>query len=133
MLSIVGDGAQLTVIAMLPGSDRPLLRPGAPLRLELAGFRYAYIDLVIESIGDEVVGPAEVKRFLGADIADAVPVGGPVVLVRARLPAATFRQRGRELRYYDGMLGTVEARLRSESILVTLIPGLRGVLGDDGG
>ncbi len=130
ILSLVGDGAQLSVVAMLPGSYRPLLRPGAPLRLELAGFRYAYRDLVIESIGDEIVGPAEVRRYLGQDIADAIPVGGPVVLVRARLPDTTFRWGGNELTYYDGMIGVAEARVRSESILVTFVPGLEQVLGN---
>lgn len=129
LLSIVGDGAQLSVVVMLPGKSRPLLRPGGALRLELHGFKYAYRDLVIESIGDEVVGPAEVKRFLGDDIADAVPVSGPVVLVRARLPSATFVTEGQELQYYDGMLGTAEVRVRTETVLYTLIPGLRGVFG----
>jgi len=42
------------------------------MRLELTGYRYAYRDVAIQSVGDEIVGPAEVRQYLGQEIADAV-------------------------------------------------------------
>ena len=129
ILTLVGEGARYSVVAMLPGHTRPLLRHGLPLRLELAGFRYAYQDLAIDAIGDEVVGPAEVRRFLGPDLADTVTLDGPVVLVTARLPGSMFSARGQTFRYYDGMPAQTEARTRRESVLLTLVPGLRYVFG----
>lgn len=52
------------------------------------------------------------------------------MLVTARLPGGTFLADGSPLDYYDGMPGRAEARLRSERILLALVPGLR-VLFDD--
>jgi membrane fusion protein (multidrug efflux system) len=79
------------------------------------------------------VGPAEVRRFLGQDLADTVQITGPVVLVQAPLPATTFISSGRTYHYYDGMPGTAEARVRTESILVTLVPGLKYFFENSGG
>ena len=103
-----------------------------PLRLELTGFRYAYQDLVVESIGDEVVGPNEVRRYLGPEIADTVFIPGPVILVKTRLPNLTFAADGTSWEYYDGMQGRAEARVRSQRILLTLAPGLRSVFENAG-
>lgn len=128
VLTLVPPDASFTVIAMLPGNYRPVLRAGMALRLELDGYRYQYRRLVIDEIADEVVGPAEVKRYLGAEIADAVSVSGSVVLVQASLPTSTFDTEGRSVRYHDGMLAKAEARVRSERILVSLVPGLRALV-----
>lgn len=128
ILTLVPPDAAFTVIAMLPGSYRPMLHAGMPLRMELDGYRYQYRRLAIDEISDEVVGPAEVKRYLGPEIADAVSLTGPVVLVQASLPTSTFDLDGRAVRYHDGMMAKAEARVRSERILVSLVPGLRALV-----
>jgi membrane fusion protein (multidrug efflux system) len=128
VLAIVPDDATFMAVAMLPGQYRPLLRPGMPLRLELTGYHHTYRDLVVESIGDEVVGPGEIKRYLGQEVGDTVAIAGPVVLVRARVPTRTFVSDGRQFNYFDGMQGQAEVRVRAESILVTLVPGLKAFL-----
>jgi membrane fusion protein (multidrug efflux system) len=79
-------------------------------------------------VGDQIVGPAEVRRFLGPEIGDAVQLSGPMVLVRARLPSSTFTSKGRTFNYFDGMLARADARVRTERILVALVPGLKGAL-----
>ena len=88
--------------------------------------------LTVESIGDEVVGPAEAKRFLGPGIGDAVPLTGSVVFVTARLPAPSFEADGRTYAYHDGILGTAEVRVRSEKVLFALVPALRALWSRDG-
>jgi multidrug resistance efflux pump len=128
ILTLVPPDAAFTLIAMLPGSYRPMLRAGMPLRMELDGYRYQYRRLIIDEISDEVVGPAEVKRYLGPEIADAVTLTGPVVLVQASLPTNTFDLDGRAVRYHDGMMAKAEARVRSERIVVSLVPGLRALV-----
>ena len=127
VLSLLGDDTRWVVIAMLPGYARPRLKPGTRMRLELTGYRYAYRDVAIQSVGDEVVGPAEVRQYLGQEIADAVPVTGPAVLVKAQLPSNTFRADGGSLSYYEGMIGTADARVRREPILFSIIPALKAV------
>ena len=124
--SIVGDAAPAALTAVLPGRYRPQLKPGMSLRFALDGDRYRYHDLTIESVGDDVVGPAEVRRFLGADAADTVELRGPLVLVRARLAPRSVHA-GEAARYFDGLPGHVDVRVRSESILGALVPALRAV------
>lgn len=70
VLSMIGPDRSFSVTAMLPGEYRPLLKPGMPLRLELAGYRYDYQDLEVESIGDAIIGPSEVQRYLGRELAE---------------------------------------------------------------
>jgi membrane fusion protein (multidrug efflux system) len=127
VLTLVPPESKFSVIAMLPGNYRPVLRQGMPLRIELEGYRYQYRRLTIDEISDEVVGPAEVKRYLGPEIADAISLTGPVILVQASLPSSTFELDGRAVRYHDGMLAKAEARVRSETILLSLVPGLRAL------
>ncbi len=123
--SIVAGAANLEVIALLPGEDRPQLAPGMQLRLELIGYRYVYQLLEIESVSSEVVAASEARRILGADVVGDLPLGGSVVVVRGKLASAEFDVDGQIYRYHDGMLGKAEVRLRSERILFAIIPGLR--------
>ena len=133
VLALVPDDAPLEMIALVPGRYRPMLQVGMPLRFELAGYRYEYRQLEIAGIGDEVVGPAEARRSLGADVADAIPIDEPVVLVRARLPAREFLSSGARFHYFDGLHAQVQVRVRSEPILVALLPPLRALFGGHGG
>jgi len=132
VLTLVGEGAGASIVAMLPGHYRPLLRPGSTLDLELSGYPHVDHRLTIESIDDDVIGPAAVRRYLGGGIADTVALPGAVVLVRARLPATTFDVAGVTYSLHDGMQGWAQARVREERILFTLIPGLKNVGGNRG-
>jgi hypothetical protein len=125
LLSLVDEDAPCSIVAMLPGQYRPMLKPGTKLRFSLSGFSYVYRELTIDWVGDEVVGPAEIKRYLGQGVGDSVTIKGPAVLVGAKVPSRTFVANGVTLGYYYGMQGEVEARVRTERILVSLIPGLR--------
>jgi biotin carboxyl carrier protein len=129
--TIMGAGASLYVTALLPGQYRPMLRRNMPIRLELVGFEYAYKDLVIESVGDEVVGPAEARRYLGQDLGDAVAIPQSVIFVQARLTDKRFISEGRYLHYYSGTPGLAEVIVRRQSILVSLIPALKFFWGDE--
>ena len=85
--------------------------------------------MTIDSVGNEVVGPAEVRRFVGQEIGDSLILQGPSVIVQAHLQSRKFIADGHWLEYHDGMQGRVAARLRSERILLSLVPGLRAVFG----
>jgi GAF domain-containing protein len=129
LLSLAGEGGDPVVLVLLPGQYRPLLKPGMDLRLELQGYQYIYQHLTVTSVENEVIGPAEARRYLGEEIADAVTLTGPVVLVSARLPSATFEVEGKTRRFHDGMWAQAEVRVRSERVLVALIPALRALFG----
>lgn len=124
--------AGFSVVALVPGQFRPMLRPGMSLRFALEGYPQVATPLQIESVGDEVVGPAEIRRYLGRELEDTLPVSteGPLVLVRARLPATTFDFEGQRYRYYDGVPGRVDVRVRTMRLAAMLLPPLRGIFGD---
>jgi multidrug efflux pump subunit AcrA (membrane-fusion protein) len=116
--------SQFSVIALVPGQFRPFLRPGMTLRFDIEGYQLASSDLRVESVGDEIVGPNEVRRYLGRELGDAIDVQGPMVLVRARLPAGTFTWRGQSFRFYDGIPGHVDVRIRTLRLAAMLFPAL---------
>jgi membrane fusion protein (multidrug efflux system) len=124
ILALVNEDSELDVVALLPGADRPELRAGMTLRLELPGYPYAYQTLTIDRVGTEVVGPGEARRVLGQQLADAVAISGSVVVVHGHLRSREFEAGGRRYRFHDGMQARAEVRVRSRTILATLIPGL---------
>lgn len=132
-MSLMNHAGRFRVIAVLPGEYRPLLRRGMKMRLKLRGFPYFYHDVHIDAVGDEVVGPNEVRRALGTTVADTFTPQGAFVLVEGHLSEREFVFDGRRLAYFDGMQGTTEVAVRSERIIVTLMPGLKAVFGQHDG
>lgn len=115
-----------SVVALVPGQYRPMLRPGMPLRFALDGYQQVSAALEVESVDDGAVGPAEVRRYLGHELGDAVPAEGSLVLVRARLPQQGFTHDGQRYPYYDGIPGRVDVRVRSSRLLALLFGWRRG-------
>lgn len=99
ILTLSSEGSRLLAVALLPGDQRPFLHVGQSLRLELSGVRHSYIDATITHVDESVVGPAEARRILGADVADAVALSGPQAVVLASLPEPTFEFDGRRFEY----------------------------------
>lgn len=127
VVSVQQQDADIIVVGLFPGHYRPLLdNEDTKVRLELAGFPRDLITVELQRVGDEVVGPAAAMRYLGKVPQDGLAVSGPVVLVEASVPAATFESDGKAYRYYDGMQGVLEARLREETLLLMLLSTLRG-------
>jgi biotin carboxyl carrier protein len=125
IVAVDSGAGNLEVIALLPGADRPQLSPGMSLRFELDGYRYNYRTLTIESVSPDVLSPSEAKRVLGPEFGNDLPLGGPVVLVKAALPIVEFEADGVVQRIHDGMFGAADVRVRSERIIFALVPGLR--------
>ncbi|MFO7562695.1 MAG: HlyD family efflux transporter periplasmic adaptor subunit [Enhygromyxa sp.] len=112
--------ARTVVVGLFPGHVRPLLDPETPLLLELEGFPDSRHELVIRSVADEVVGPHEAMRYLGRDRQGAIELAGPIVVVETELPSDRFVVDDAQYQLFDGMQGTVEAKLRSATILQIL-------------
>lgn len=125
VLTLLREDHHCSVLVMLPAHYKPQLRPGLSMRFEVSGYRYAYQELRITSVSAQIIGPDEVKRYLGQEIGDTLTVQGPVVLVEAEPSSPYFVVDGQSFNFYHGMNGTAEARVRTERILVSLIPGLR--------
>ena len=127
------NGRQCSILAMLPAQYKPQLEPGMSVRFEVAGYRYAYQEMTVSSVSAQIIGPTEVRRFLGQEIQDTLKVEGPVILLEATPSAPAFVVDGQSFDFYHGMNGTMEARIRSESIVFAVFPALRTILGRNHG
>jgi CheY-like chemotaxis protein len=124
LVSFVNEDSRYFVVLMVDGKHRPLLRPGMPLKLELAGYRYAYQTAFVDSISEEILGPEEADNYLGMSLGNVVTSEKPVTILRAFLKGPTFESRGQTLRVHPGMLGTAEVALRSKRLIFFVFPGL---------
>jgi membrane fusion protein (multidrug efflux system) len=128
IFSIVKDGAKYRFRAYIPGHNRPLLRKGQKMRIEMAGYRYAFREVTIDSVNDEVIGLAQVQQSLRMNPAE-LGISRDVVMVEASLPTTDFQADGKTLSYHDGMRGTAEVQVKSQMVLLSFIPGLKAVFG----
>ncbi len=119
-----GQGGS-SVVALVPGQFRPMIKPGMPLRFELSGYPQVARSLVVDAIADEVVGPQEVRRYLGQELGDTLSVEGSWALVRARLPERSFEFEGDRYLYHDGIPGRVDLRVRSMRLIEMVFPAWR--------
>jgi membrane fusion protein (multidrug efflux system) len=133
VLTLLDDETPPSVVALLPGQFRPQLRPGGLVRFAPDGYSFSYQSLTIESVGDEILGPSEVRRYLGPELADALKIEGPSVIVTARLPKPSFDAEGKAYRFHHGLQGHVWVRLRARTILAAFVPALADVLEQDHG
>jgi multidrug resistance efflux pump len=124
VLTLLRRDAQPIALVFLPGQDRPRLRAGQTIQIDLEGYTKMRERATIMDVGAEVIGPTEARRVLGQNNADAVPLQGPVVMVRARLPSATFRADRFTFHYHDGMPLSGEVKIDNKPFLVTLVPAL---------
>ena len=90
LLSLSSRRDPLEVVALLPGHFRPQLHVGMELSWRPTGYQEIIQTARLRSVGDTIIGPGEARRYLGQVIGDAVTIEGPVVLVRATLPAGGF-------------------------------------------
>ncbi len=128
LMSVTNNSNSVRVTAFLPGKYRPQLQPGMQLQLTLDGYPYSIQYLSIDKIGEEIIGPAEVRQFLGNIISDGLDIEGANFIVEAMLDNAKFNSEGEDYTYHHGMLGIGEVKISSEPILITLFPSLKKVL-----
>lgn len=116
----------VSVLAFLPGHERPRLHAHQMLRLTLPGYRGARIESEVRAISSEVLGANDARaRYLGERLGESLPITGTVVVIEARLASPEFEADGRQFQLHDGMVGIAEVQLGARSVLETLIPGLQ--------
>ncbi len=115
------------VVGLLPGHARPRLSEGAVACLRLNGFVEHRQELVVTDLAPEIVGPATAAKLLGYDLADGLPLNGPLVLTGCELSCDAFVYDDNELPFYDGLSANLEVALSAEPIILRLIPWLRRV------
>ncbi|MDD9939938.1 MAG: HlyD family efflux transporter periplasmic adaptor subunit [Myxococcales bacterium] len=127
ILTLGGEQSSCTIWALVPGRYRPELELGALVHFNVHGYRYAQASAELSSVGAQVLGPREVTRYLGNEIAGALNIEGPTVIAKAELPGCTFTSDDDVFRFHQGMGGSGEVQLRSEALWAVLFPDLRKV------
>lgn len=129
-LTLTRDRPTYSLVALIPGRFAPQLSRGHRLRFKLRGYPDQTMDLVVDRISQGVVSPSDARRVIGPEGEGLVPMEGPVVLVYARLDKPTVEVDGSSMELLDGMVGDAELKLRSQTILTSMVPALKRVLGD---
>ena len=131
ILQIVNPSTDLEVSVFLPGKDRPRLRVGQDLQVEIIGYTKSRDIAKITYVSPEVMGQADAAKAIGAQVADAIKLApGSYVWVRARLPSKTFKTQHNTWFYHHGMPVKAEVKTQSKPFLVTLLPSLEKYLPD---
>ncbi|HEY5945278.1 MAG TPA: hypothetical protein VIV40_07300, partial [Kofleriaceae bacterium] len=110
----------------LPGSDRPRLHAGLTLQVELAGFQKTREMATIYEVDLANTGAAMARTSIGPELADSLKLEqtGSYVLVKAKLPKRTFRAKGQQYHYHQGMPATTEVKVENKRFISTLLPSL---------
>jgi hypothetical protein len=127
LLHVVDGGGGYELIALLPGASASHLKRGLPLTLRLPGHLELSDAAVVDHVDASVVSPDEAARLLGRED-ERTPLSGPMVLVRSALPAPQRGSGAHALTYQDGMVGEAQVTIRSQRMIVILVPGLGRLL-----
>jgi membrane fusion protein, multidrug efflux system len=126
--SIIDESSGYQLIAFLPGSYAPQIHSGMSAVLKLQGYPDSNEIILIDDVATEILGPQEASRFAGKESTGALDVTGPVLMVRSSVRQPTFEANGLLYNYRDGMVGDTEISVRSDPMIVSLIPGLKDLL-----
>ncbi len=131
ILTIVAPGTKPEIVCFLPSKDRPRLKVGMQLQVQLAGYTKMPETVEITYVGTEVIGGNEAAKYVGVELADTLKnlQGGSFVLVKARLPSE-FKTDRKTFLYHHGMLAQTEVKIQKKPFLVTLLPVLEKYLPD---
>jgi membrane fusion protein (multidrug efflux system) len=130
VLALQAEPRGASITALLPGPERPRLHAGMALRLHVDGFERSSLELSIDRVDEQVLGPAEAVRALGSELAGAFEVRGPVVLVHARVSTGSFESAGVQYRLHHGMPARAEVAVQRKPLLYAWLPGFEEAVGD---
>lgn len=122
--SIVDESAGYEFVAFLPASYESQLTTGMSMYFRVHDYADAPQVARITAVGPVLLSRADAIKIGG----DFLPISGPVVVVRSRLPLTLASSSGKHVRYRHGMTGEADVRLGSSPALTSLMPPLRQVL-----
>ena len=110
-------GGALEVVCVLPADAPDATRPASRVAVEFGSERPVRLVLRPETSAPQVFSPEAAREALGPEAAAAATIAGPVVLIRAALPAN--RPAG-EVPLPPGTLGTAWVRTGTTTLLRSL-------------
>jgi membrane fusion protein (multidrug efflux system) len=129
VMTIVRDQAPYDLVSFLPSSYAPKLRPGMPLEVRFRGGPRSPQVMPMDSVGPEFPTLREAARYAGVEDFKGSGVGGPVVMVRSFLRSTKLTGEAGSNFCHDGVTGEVDVRIRSEPIIISILPSLKRIFG----
>jgi membrane fusion protein (multidrug efflux system) len=126
--SIVDESAGNELIVFFPGSYAPQIHVGMTVALKIQGYPDSRELVPIDVVANEILGPHEAERYAGKESADAVAITGPVLITRSFIRRPVFEADGIGYHYHDGMLGEAKVSVRSDRMIINLVPGLKRII-----
>lgn len=129
--TILPEGAEVTVVTFLNATDRPRLRKGMNMKVNLTGYTKSPETAKIIEVGNDAIAPEAAQKYLGTTLGGALKLNpGSYVVVKAKMPTRTFQSQKETLYYHHGMGAKVDVLINEKPFLVTLIPALEKYLVD---
>ncbi len=131
IVTVLKDNAEVTVVTFLNATDRPRLKKGMGMKVNLGGYTKAPETAKIIEVSNDAIAPEAIQKYLGTTLAGSVKLGpGSYILVKAKMPSKTFKSQNQTLYYHHGMQAKVDVLINEKPFLVTLIPALEKYLVD---
>jgi hypothetical protein len=122
VLSLVGQSAEHFAVGFVPASARAALRPGTAVSIAVDGTPEIRLPARIETVAAEAWGIREVDLYLGPDVASALGVRTPVVLLSVEFGRERVSPTPALL---HGMHGSIEVQIGSQRMSRVLFPFLK--------
>jgi membrane fusion protein (multidrug efflux system) len=125
LLDIVGETSDFEMVALLPAQYGTLLHTGTVIELKLDGYPESHARSFVQHVDPNPIDHIGVVRLGFREREDVAPTRAPRLAVYSVVGQAEFGATGEQFLLRDGMTGTVQVKVESEPMILSLIPGLR--------
>lgn len=125
LVTITDQPDRREMIALLPVQIAPQLILPASAVLRLTGYPDSRVHLSLTGVRPFIASQESAALLIGKASDGVLAHTGASLICTARFDKNTFTSEGHVFSLQDGMTGRVEVKLRSEPLLLTLIPSLK--------
>ncbi|MFT3696207.1 MAG: HlyD family efflux transporter periplasmic adaptor subunit [Kofleriaceae bacterium] len=126
LMRIIKPGTKPEILAFLPSTDRPRVKQHEmKLQVGVEGFKLKRPRLAIDSISEDVVGPSDIRRMVGQEVADTLKLpneGVSFMVVKGTFDSDKFKSGHKIYELHDGMPAKVEIEIDTKPFLAEVFP-----------
>lgn len=125
LMRIIKPGTKPEILAFLPSTDRPRVKHDMKLQVGVEGFKLKRPRLAIDNISEDVVGPSDIRRMVGQEVADTLKLpneGVSFMVVKGTFESDKFKSGHKIYELHDGMPAKVEIEIDTKPFLAEVFP-----------
>jgi hypothetical protein len=123
--TIVDETSGYEALAFFSAAYVPKFRSEMRLVLKFKEYPGTNDVITANTTNAEIIEPYEVKRYFGDDKLNGMNFSEPVVIAHSFLPIPRFEVGPQSYAFHDGMIGLAQVSVRSDPMILGLIPGLK--------